>query len=226
MKKIFILLTALLTHVSADDEAEQTVFVPVVEATRTWPYVLVAKIDLTSKQTVNDALKQIIAGLPPEGRLALVVEVPEAELAAMPLKSDLRLRNVPIGIALRYLEQISPVGCRFWNNAWHIGSKRQNDVIAAEYIITQESLEQLGIVFGLGQTFTTKKGRMWPPESYWSATYTPMMTEAMEKSGKDALERFNDTGLLRVLAARSFQEEISAVFLLRDRGYRELSLDR
>jgi hypothetical protein len=73
----------------------------------------VSKIDLTTKHTVNDALKQIIAGLPPEGRTALVVEVPEAELAAMPLNSDLSLRNVPIGIALRYLVHRSLNDCAF-----------------------------------------------------------------------------------------------------------------
>ena len=76
MKKILILLAALLTHGLAEDEARQAVLLPVVEDKRPWPDVPVSKIDLTSNQTVNDAVKQIIAGLPPEGRMAFVVEVP------------------------------------------------------------------------------------------------------------------------------------------------------
>jgi hypothetical protein len=226
MKKILIILAALLTHVAAEDEARQAVSLPVVEDKRPWPDVPVSKIDLTSNQTVNDAVKQIIAGLPPEGRMALVVEVPEAELAAMPLTGDLKLRNVPIGIALRYLERISPVGFRLWNNAWHIGSKRQDDVIAAEYKISENTLEQLGIVVGPNQSFMTKKGREWPPESYWSATYTSLV-KAKDPGDVDALGRpTTETGLLRVLAARSYQDEISAVLLLWERGHPEVSLDR
>lgn len=228
MKKILIILTALLAHALAGDEAKQAdPFIRSVPIPKLpWLDSTVSKIDLGSNSSVNDAIKQIIAGLPPEGRRAIVVEIPEAKLASMRLKSELTLRDVPLGVALRYLEQLSPVGCRLWNNAWYISTKRQDDIIAAEYKISKEFLEQIGIVVGSNQTVTTKKGKWWPPESYWSATYSPLEPVTKEKRETDGLWRSTEMGVLRVLAARSFQEEISAVLLLKARGYNDLSLER
>jgi hypothetical protein len=227
MKKILVVLTLLLTYGLANEDAKQEAVKPNAQIPKLWPDVLVSKIDLTTKHTVNDAVKQIIAGLPPEGRVALVVEVPESELAAMPLKSDLSLRNVPIGIALGYLEHVSTVGFKLRDNAWHVGSKRQDDIVAAEYMITKEALEKLGVVVGPNQTFTTRKQRMWPPESYWQASFHLLENEEKGEDVEDVEDIFEpkDMGVLRVLAARSYQEEISAVLLLWSRGYGGISLD-
>lgn len=227
MKKILVVLTLLLTYGLANEEAKQEAPKPNSQHSKLWPEALVSKIDWTTKHTVNDAVKQIIAGLPPEGRAALVVEVPESELAGMPLKSDLILRNVPLASALRYLESISTVGCRLKDDAWHIGSKRQDDIVAAEYMITKETLEKLGVVVGPNQTFTTRKQRMWPPESYWHASFHLLENEEKGEDVEDVEDIFEpkDMGVLRVLAARSYQEEISAVLLLWSRGYGGISLD-
>jgi hypothetical protein len=154
------------------------------------------------------------------------VETPEAQLATMRLTGHLRLRDVPIGVVLRYLEQISPLGFKLSNNAWHISSRGTDDIIEAEYNISKETLEQIGIVVGPSQTFTTTKGQMWPPESSWKATYGPLQPDTKEKQEPERPGLANNDGVLRVLAARSFQEEFSAMLMLKARGYQALSFER
>jgi hypothetical protein len=122
------------------------------------------------------------------------------------------------------LESLSAVGFKLKDNAWHIGSKRQDDIVAAEYMITKETLEKLGVVVGPHQTFTTRKQRIWPPESFWHASFHMLESEEKAEDVEDPFAQ-EDVGVLRVLAARSFQEEISAVLLLWSRGYGGISLD-
>jgi hypothetical protein len=228
MKKALIILTALLAYTLAAEELTPLNPFEAKEAKPgTGPDSPVSMIKLDSHHNVNDAIKQIIAGLPPEGRSYLVVDIPEEELTKMPMKEELRLRNVPLPIVLKYLGKKSPVGYRFWNNAWHISDKRADDIITVNYRISKALLEQLGIEIGPGQSFTTKKGKqMWPPESYWAATYTTLDPDAGEK--QDAGKTLNNekVDVLRLLAARSYHEEFSALLLLKERGYDTLSLDR
>lgn len=226
MKRILAVLTLVLAHALAADETTQTDPFAVMQTRMPWPDSPVSKIDLDANSTVKDAIAQIIAGLPAEGKHALVVEIPEAQLATMRLTGSLRLRDAPVGIVLRYLEQISPLGFKLSNNAWHISSKAPDDIIAAEYKISKADLEQLGIVVGPSQTFTTTKGQTWPPESFWKATYTPLVPDTKEKPETEKPQRATDNGILQVLAARSFQEEINAVLMLKARGYQGLSFER
>lgn len=226
MKRIILGLTLVLAHaLVAEDEIPPDPFA-MVETKMPWPHSPVSKIDLSPGSSVKDAIAQIIAGLPPEGKQAFVVEVSDAKLAAMRLTGSLRLRDAPVGIVLRYLEQISPLGFKLSNNAWHISSKGADDIIEGEYKVSKETLEQLGIVVGPSQTFTTTKGKMWPPESYWKATFTPLVPETKEKRKPETPQLVSDDGVLRVLAARSFQEEIGAILMLKARGYQGLSIDR
>jgi hypothetical protein len=226
MKRIIIGVILFLNHALVAEDAIPSDPFAMVETKKAWPHSPVSKIDLSPESSVKDAIAQIIAGLPPEGKQAFVVEVTEAKLATMRLTGSLRLRDAPVGIVLRYLEQISPLGFKLSNNAWHISSKGADDIIEGEYKVSKESLEQLGIVFGPSQTFSTAKGKMWPPESYWKATFTPLVPDQKEKPKSEIPERASDDGVLRVLAARSFQEEISAMLMLNARGYQGLSFDR
>ena len=224
MKKILFILSALLTYTLAAEDAKTAdpidPFRPQVEKPGTGPDSLVSRIDLDTHHNVNDAIQQIIAGLSPEGRRFLVLDISEEELAKMPVKRELRLRNVPLSVALKYLGQHSPVGYRLWNNAWHISNARPDDIIVIDYRLSKERLERLGIVIGPSQTFRTKMGRMWPPESEWSATYTTLAPDTQGK--QDA----GEPGVLRLRAARSYQEEFGAALLLKERGYEALSLER
>lgn len=227
MKTLSLVFTILLSYPLAGDEpkpedpfAGRTKVLP-------WPSLPIAKIDLGPNDTVSDAIKQIVAGLPPDSKSALVVEIPEAKLKTMKLKSTLRLRDVPLGVALRYLEQCSPIGGRLWNNAWYIRTPAAGDIIAAEYEISKESLRELGITAGPGRTVATNKGQMWPPDSNWRAAW---LTHDPDTKGKkqdtDSQIPHVEMGVLQVLASRSFQKEIEAVLLLKERGYETLTLVR
>ncbi len=227
MKKLLIILAALFAlPLAAEDATSPNPFDEPEgkpESGADW----VSRIDLDTHHNVNDAVQQIIAGLPPEGRGSLVLDLPEEELAKMPMKEKLRLHNTPLRIVLLYLGQKSPVGYRFRNNAWHISKERADDLIAVSYRVSPALLERIGIEMGPGQTFTTKKGqRMWPPESQWNAAFTPIDPEAEKKQDTGKPSNAGEMGVLRLFAARSFHEEFSAVLLLKERGYENLTLDR
>lgn len=160
----------------------------------------VSVIDLKAGQSVQDAVQQIVAGLSPEGRRSFVVDVPEAELGKLKLKGDLRLRNVPLMVLCNYLEQKAPVGCSLRHGVWHLSTERADDVIAVKYRLGEQNLSELGIMVGPQGMIQTKHGSTWPNGSgEWRATY--------------------EADVLRVLATRSFHDEIAAVLLLRSRGY-------
>lgn len=227
MKKILIMLTALLPHILAAEKATPAdPFNVPVKKPGTGPDSPVSRIDLDSHHNAYDAIKQIIAGLPPEGRKFFVVDVPEEELAKMPISDKLNVRNVPISVALKYLEPRWPLGYKFRNNEWHISKERADDIVAVNYRLSKLLLGQLGIEIGPSQTFSTKKGRMWPPESEWGATYTTLNPDAKEKPDADDPFGATEMGVLQLRAARSYHEEFSAVLLLKERGYYELLLDR
>lgn len=226
MKTLSILLTVLLSYPLAGDQANPIDPFAGRAKVLPWPSLPISRIELSSNDSVSDAIKQIIAGLPPESKSALVVEIPEAKLKTMKLTSALRLHNVQLDIALRYLEQCSPIGCRLWNHAWYISTPAAGDIIAAEYYISKDSLRELGVTAGPGQTVGTNKGQMWPPESYWRAAWLTLDPDTKEKQDTNSPLPHVEMGVLRVLAARSFQEEISAVLLLKARGYDKLSLVR
>jgi hypothetical protein len=226
MKKLLFILAALLALPLAAEEATSPNPFDEPEGTPESGADRVSRIDLDPQHNVNDAVQQIIAGLPPEGRSSLVLDIPEEELAKMPMKGELRLRNTPLPIVLQYLGEKSPVGYRFRNNAWHIGKERADDLIAVSYRVSPVLLERIGIEMGTDQTFTTKKGRIWPSESEWNVTFTPLDPEAEKKQDAGESSGTGNMGVLRLFAARSFQEEFSAVLLLKERGYENLTLDR
>jgi len=227
MKKLVILLTALLAHPLAAEEAKPPGLI-LPQAKPVTPSDLpVAKIDLYAHHHVNDAIQQILAGLPPEARSSLILDISEAELAKMPIKGELRLHNTPLRIVLKYLEQASPVGHRFWNNQWHISKERADDVIEVSYTTSKAQLEQLGLLIGPGRTLVTKRGQAWPVQSgSWAATYSTSNLDAVEKFDETKPFAPRETGILQVLAARSYHEEISAALLLMERGHDTLTLDR
>lgn len=160
----------------------------------------VSKIDLKAGQNLQDAIQQIRGGLPPEARKNLVVDIPEAELGKLKLKDDLRLRNTPLVVLCKILEQSSPVGFSLRHGVLHLGTERADDIIAVKYRLDEQDLSELGIRVGPQGMIQTKHGSTWPNGSgEWKATY--------------------EAGVLRVLATRSFHDEIAAVLLLRSRGY-------
>jgi hypothetical protein len=178
MKTILIMITALVgVPILAEEEGRLGPIGKPVEDRTTGIYSQVPSINLTTGQTVSDAVKQIIEGLPPEGRSSFVVDIPESELTKMRMKKDLRLRNVPLPVLLKYLGEASSVGYRLWNNEWHVSNQRSDDLIAVKYWVSEADLEQLGIVIGKGQTFATKSGKTWPPESESSASFAPRFTD-------------------------------------------------
>lgn len=165
----------------------------------------VSVIDLKAGQSVQDAVQQIVAGLSPEGRRSFVVDVPEAELGKLKLKEDLRLRNVPLMVLCKYLEQKAPVGCSLRHGVWHLGTERADDVIAVTYRLGEQDLNELEIMVGPQGMIHTKQGSTWPNGSgEWKATY--------------------EAGVLRVLATRTYHDELAAVLLLKSRGYEGLTL--
>jgi hypothetical protein len=176
MKTFLIMITALVTlPILAKEEGEVDPF----DGPKTGIYSRVSSLNLTATQTVADAVKQIIEGLPPEGRSFFVVDVPESEPTKMQMKKDLRLRNTPLPTLLKFLGESSPVGYRLWNNEWHISNQRSDDLIAMKYVVSEADLEQLGIVIERGQTFATKSGKVWPPESESSVTFIPSIYAAL-----------------------------------------------
>ena len=226
MKKIIVIVMVILAHtVTAEEEMPVDPF-KLNEMPTPGLYPSIAKIELTTHQTVNDAVKQIIAGLPAEKRNIIVMDVPESELEKMPVKKDLRLHNVPINVLFKYLSECSPIGFRFSNNQWHIGKERADDEIDVKYVVTEALLDELGVVKGPGESFTTKSGGMWPPESYWFATFVPIDPETKKKPETGAPSDSKESVVLRLHAARSYQEEFNAVLLLKSRGYEKLSFDR
>lgn len=223
MKTILIMITAQVgLPILAAEEGEVGFF----ESPNTGIYSQVPSINLTTAQTVSDAVKQIIEGLPPEGRSSFVVDVPESELTKMQMKKDLRLRNTPLPTLLKFLGERSPVGYRLWNNEWHISNQRADDLIAVKYWVSEADLDQLGIVIGKGQTFTTKSGKTWPPDSESNATFVPRFPDTKINPETGAPSDRAETMVLRLYAARSYHEEFSAVLLLKSKGYEKLSLER
>ncbi len=227
MKAILIMITALVgPPILAEENGGVGPICNPVESRTTGIYSQVTSINLTTAQTVGDAVKQIIEGLPPEGRSSFVVDVPESELTKMRMKKDLRLRNVPLPVLLKYLGEASPVGYRLWNNEWHISNQRSDDLIAVKYWVSEADLEQLGIVIGKGQAFTTKSGKTWPAESESSVTFAPRFPDTKTNPETGTPSDRTETMVLRLYAARSYHEEFSAVLLLKSKGYEKLSLER
>jgi hypothetical protein len=227
MRTILITITALVGFpILAEENGGLGPIGAPVENRTTGIYSQVPSINLTTAQTVSDAVKQIIEGLPPEGRGSFVVDVPESELTKMQMKKDLRLRNVPLPVLLKHLGEASPVGYRLWNNEWHISNQRSDDLIAVKYWVSEADLEQLGIVIGKGQTFTTTSGKTWPPESESSASFVPRSPDTKTNPETGTPSDRAETMVLRLYAARSYHEEFSAVLLLKSKGYEKLSLER
>lgn len=227
MKTILIMITSLVgLPIFAEEEGGVGPIGTPVESRKTGIYSQVLSINLTTTQTVSDAVKQIIEGLPPEGRSSFIVDVPESELTKMRMKKDLRLRNVPLPVLLKYLGEASPLGYRLWNNEWHISNLRSDDLIAVKYWVSEADLEQLGIVIGKGQTCRTKSGKVWPPESESSATFVPRFPDTKTNPETGTPSDRTQSMVLRLYAARSYHEEFSAVLLLKSKGYEKLSLER
>lgn len=223
MKSPFIMIAALVgLPILAEDQGEVSPF----DSPKTGIYSQVSSIDLTTAQTVSDAVKQIIEGLPPEGRSFFVVDVPESELTKMQMKKDLRLRNAGLPFVLQLLGSSSPMGYRLWNNEWHVSNQRADDLIAVKYWVSEAVLDQLGIVIEKGQAFTTKSGKMWPSESESSASFVPLNPDTKTNPETGAPSKKEETMVLRLLASRSYHEEFSAVLLLKSKGYEKLSLER
>lgn len=168
---------------------------------------LVSMLELKEGHSVEDAVQQIVAGLSPEERGSFVVDVPGAELRKLKLKKDLKLRNVPLVVLCKYLEQIAPIGFSLRHGILHLSTERADDVIAVTYRLGEQDLSALGIRVGPQGRIQTRQGNTWPDGSgEWKATY--------------------EAGVLRVLATRSFHDEIAAVFLLRSRGYEGLTWEK
>jgi hypothetical protein len=184
---------------------------------------VISKISVGPLHSALDVIKQIKASLPENEKSVLIVEVPAAELAEMPVH-ELELRNVEIGLILRYLEDMAQLGARYLNGAWHVHKrKRDDDFIVGEYQFTVKEIKELGLVLCPGGRFETSSGEIWPSESPWDATYRkldPRPREPLEMAAE------LQAVVLRVEAPRYYQDEIAAVQLLRDRGYRELALKR
>lgn len=213
MKKILVIFTALLSPISfAGGETPPNPFTPVAgQKAGTGIDARVSNMDLQMHHNANDAINQIIAGLPPEARSSFVVDIPEEALMQMPIKGELRVRDVPLLVLMRYLEKLWPVGYKLQNNEIHICKERADDIITVIYRLSKRNLEEIGIVPGPSQTFRTKTGRMWPAQSEWDAAFT--------QSDVDK------TGILQLRAARSYQEEFGALLLLKERGYEALSVE-
>lgn len=174
----------------------------------------IPKIDLKAGQSLLEAIQQITAGLSPEARKKFVVDIPEAEIGKMRIERDLSAYDTPLEVGLLYLRQVAPIGSTLRHGVWHISNERPEDVIAVEYKMNKPELAELGIIIEPNGMVLTKSGRMWPSGSgEWKATYTADEPEA------DGFE----SGVLRVLATRSFHDEIEAVLFLKDRGYDRLS---
>ena len=227
MKKTLIILVALLTHSLAAEEAPPNPFRAAPrEKPGTGIEAPVSRMDLDTHHNVSDAIQQIIAGLPPEARDSLVVDIPAAEIAKMPIKGELHVSNVPLLILMRYLEKLWPVGYKIQNNEIHICKERADDIIAVKYRITKRTLQELGIVLGPSQTFHTKSGGMWPPQSEWDASFSPLNPNAKERQDAGGPVSIDQLGVLKLRAARRYQEEFSAVLLLKGRGYETLQFER
>src|SRR5689334_21800273 len=92
MKKVLIILTSLLAYtLTAKESTPANRIEAKEEKPATGPDSRVSGIELDSHHNVSDAIKQIIARLPPEGRSYLVVDIPEEELTKMPMKKELHL---------------------------------------------------------------------------------------------------------------------------------------
>lgn len=189
----------------------------VQEPERSRTNLTIPKMDLKAGQSLQDAIQQIVEGLAPEERKTLIVDIPAAELGNLRIKRDLRVNALPLVVALKYLEQVAPIGFSRRHGVWHLSTERPDDVIAVEYGIRKSDLADLGIHIEPNGMLLTTSGRMWPGGSgEWKATYT---------AGDPDSFGFQ-SGVLRVLATRSFHDELEAVILLKDRGYDRVSLDK
>ena len=227
MKKIFIILTALLAHtLAAEDPNPASPFEPGQEVKpETGPSSLVSRIHLDSHHNANDAIKQIIAGLPPEGRKFFVVDVPEEELAKMPITGELDVRNVPIpgraeisrakmAVRLQVPEQ---------RMAHQQGARRRH-----------HCSELQDIERALGGTrnrdraksdlHDEKKGRCGHPKANGSplTPLSPLMRSAIRMR---AAHGGTNWKCFSYGQHGGYHEEFSAVILLKERGYDSLSLE-
>ena len=149
------------------------------EPKRSRPDPKIPRIDLKAGQSLQDAIQQITAGLPPEARKKLLVDIAEAELAKMRFERGLRLRDTPLEVVLAYLQQSTPIGCAKRHGVWHLSTERPDDVIAVEYRMSEGSLAELGVIIQPNGMLLTRSGRMWPSGSgEWKATYTADEPEA------------------------------------------------
>lgn len=228
MKKLLTLVAAFVFHSAAAEEAPAPDPFAESEELRIRVYPEVSKIDLDVHHSVKDAIEQILAGLPPEDRKSIVLDIPIEEFGKMPMQKSLRLGRIELPYLLKHLEGVSPIGYRFWNNEWHLGKERADDIITVKYHLSKTWLNQLGVAIGPSQTFSTKNGKkMWPPDSVWSATFTQLDPVPEKKQiNAEPLKHWPDRGILKLKASRRFHEEVSAVLLLQKLGYETLTLDR